>query len=64
MSSKCLLILSVEMFLLFIFMDLPMAKLIKFTEMAGVMLKADHASLLRTPGDCINFYPLIVIVEF
>ena len=41
MSAKCLLILSVEMIL--IFMDLPMAELIKLAKMAGVMHEADHA---------------------
>ena len=40
MSAKCLLILSVEM--IFILMDLPMAKLIKLAKMVGVMHEADH----------------------
>ena len=39
--KKCLLILSVE--IIFILMDLPMAKLIKLAKMACVMHEADHA---------------------
>ena len=46
MSAKCLLILSVEM--IFILMDLPMAKLIKLAKMAGVMHEADHAYSIRS----------------
>ena len=41
MSAICLLILSVEM--IFIFMDLPMAELIKLAKMAGITHEANHA---------------------
>ena len=46
MSAKCLLILSVE--IIFILMDLRMAKLIKLAKMAGVMHEADHAYSIRS----------------
>ena len=31
-----------------------MAELIKLAKMAGVMHEADHATLSRAPGDCID----------
>ena len=49
MSAKCLLILSVEMIFYFDgFMDLPIAKLTKLAEMAGVMHEADHAYSIQS----------------
>ena len=46
MSVKCLLILSVEM--IFILMDLPMAKLIKLTKVAGVMYETYHTYSIQS----------------
>ena len=42
----CLLIVSVEM--IFILMNLTMAKLIKLGKMAGVMHEADHTYYIRS----------------
>ena len=47
MSPKLLLILSVEM--IFTFIDLPMAELIKSAKIAAVMHEADHAYSIRSP---------------
>ena len=45
-SAKYLLIVSVEM--IFIFMDLLMAELIKLAKMAGVRHEADHACPIQS----------------
>ena len=37
-----------ELIVIFILMDLPMAKLIKLAKMAGVMHEADHAYSIRS----------------
>ena len=46
MSAKCSLSLSVKM--IFIFMDLLIAELIKLAKMAGVMHEAEHAYSIQS----------------
>ena len=38
--------------MIFIFMDLPLEKLIKLVKMAGVMHEADHAKFNKRGLDC------------